>query len=300
MKKRRKKKGSRGFSVLMIFILLPLLVTIVMQNMQIEQLMAGVGQAKEGGKMPEEVLIGIVAKEINVTADEEVLRAQCVIARTNYLDAKKKGAKVPETMTIEEMQEIFGEKFSQVYKKLERCVNDTAGEVLTWQGDYIYAAYHAVSNGNTRRMEELYGDVQMPYLSCRECHEDTAAEGYLAVFYWKKDEFLQRINEAFPQAKAEDTVQIQITERDTVEYVLKIRIGETECSGEEFRSVFGLNSACFTIADTGENVRVVTRGIGHGFGLSQYTAAVLAEEGKNYREILAYFFPEAELSQKMK
>lgn len=301
MRKRRGKKGNRGFSVLTVLILLPLLVTIVMQNMQLKQLMAGVGHAKEDSEMPEETLIGIVAKEINVTVDEEVLKAQCVIARTNFLDAKKKGTKEPEAMSIEEMQEIFGEDFFKIYGKLESCVNSTAGEVLTWQGDYIYAAYHAVSNGNTRSMGELYEDVHMPYLSCLECHEDTTAEGYLAVCYWKSEEFLQKIKEAFPEAKAEDMSQIQVAQRDTAEYVLKVQVGETECSGEKFRRAFGLNSSCFTITDTGENIRVVTRGIGHGFGLSQHMAAVLSEEGKDYREILAYFFPEAELTQeKMK
>lgn len=297
MRKRRVKRVNRGFSILMIIILLPLLVTIVMQNMQLNRLMAGVGHAAEESEVLEEALIGIVAKEINAAVDEEVLRAQCVIARTNYLDAKKKGTREPEAMSIEEMQEIFGEKFSQVYEKLERCINATAGEVLTWQGDYIYAAYHAASNGKTRSMEEMYGDVHTPYLSCRECHDDTTAEGYLAVCYWKKEEFLKKLNEAFPEAKAVDTAQIQIIQRDEAEYVLRVQAGETECSGEDFRSAFGLNSACFTITDTGENIRVVTRGIGHGFGLSQHMAEVLAKQGRDYREILAYFFPETELTK---
>lgn len=295
----RKKRAGRGFSLLTVVILLPLLVTIVMQNMQLNRLMEGMGQAGKlsGEEVPEEALIGIVAKEMDAGFNEEALRAQSVIARTNYLDAKKKGTKEPQAMSLEEMQEIFGENFNKIYKKIEGCVSATEGEVLTWQGDYIYAAYHAVSSGNTRNMEELYGDVHMPYLSCQECHDDTTAEGYLAVCYWKKEEFLQKINEAFPEAGAEDASQIQVTVRDTAEYVLKVQVGAAECGGEEFRSAMGLNSACFTISDTGENIRIVTKGIGHGFGLSQHMAEVLAEQGKDYREILAHFFPETELTQ---
>lgn len=299
MVRERKRRTGRGLSVLTVVILLPLLVTIVMQNMQLNRLMAGMGQAGDSGgeEVPEETLIGIVAKEMDAGFDEEALRAQSVIARTNYLDAKKKGTTEPEAMSLEEMQEIFGENFNKIYEKLESCVSGTDDEVLVWQGDYIYAAYHAVSSGVTRDMGELYGDVHMPYLSCQECHDDTTAEGYLAVCYWKKEEFLQKVNEAFPEAKAEDTSQIQVTERDGAEYVLKVQVGATGCGGEEFRSALGLNSSCFTITDTGENIRIVTKGIGHGFGLSQHMAEVLAEQGKDYREILAYFFPETELTQ---
>lgn len=293
----RKKRAGKGLSILTVLILLPLLVTIIMQNMQINRLMAGVGQAgdMDGGEMSDEVLIGIVAREMDPGLEEEALRAQSVVARTNYLDAEKKNTKKPQGMSLEEMQEAFGDNFNEIYEKLKKCVSSTENQVLAWQGDYIYAAYHAVSSGSTRNMEELYGDVHTPYLSCRECHDDTTAEGYLAVCYWKKDEFLQLINEAFPEAEANDTEQIQVTARDQAEYVLTMQVGGISCGGEEFRSALGLNSACFTVTDTGENIRIVTRGIGHGFGLSQHMAQVFAEQGKDYREILAYFFPETEL-----
>ena len=296
---KQKKRMGKGFSILMIVIVLPLLVTVIMQNMQIGDLIEGIGQADTMGNedIPDEVLIGIVAKEIDPQLDEETLRAQSVIARTNYLDAEKKNAKKPQGMSLEEMQEAFGNDFNVIYEKIKKCVSSTENQVLVWEGDYIYAAYHAVSCGSTRNIEELYKDIHMPYLVCRECHDDTAAEGYLAVCYWKKDEFLQRVKDAFPGVEISDAGQIQVVARDKAEYVLEVQIGESSCDGEEFRSALGLNSSCFTITDTGENIRIVTRGIGHGFGLSQHTAQMLAEEGKDYREILAYFFPGTELRE---
>jgi stage II sporulation protein D len=42
-------------------------------------------------------------------------------------------------------------------------------------------------------------------------------------------------------------------------------------------------------------IRIVTKGHGHGFGLSQYTAQKMAEKGEDYRNILQYFFPGTEL-----
>ena len=67
-------------------------------------------------------------------------------------------------------------------------------------------------------------------------------------------------------------------------------MGQTLYEGEEFRKKMQLPSACFEITLIDGDVRIVTLGQGHGFGLSQNMAGVLAEEGKNYREILQYFY----------
>ena len=44
-------------------------------------------------------------------------------------------------------------------------------------------------------------------------------------------------------------------------------------------------------------LRITTRGIGHGLGLSQYTANQMAKEGKSMEEILAHFFEGTELKE---
>jgi stage II sporulation protein D len=41
----------------------------------------------------------------------------------------------------------------------------------------------------------------------------------------------------------------------------------------------------------------VTKGVGHGLGLSQYTANEMAKEGKNYKEILQFFFEGTEVKE---
>lgn len=37
------------------------------------------------------------------------------------------------------------------------------------------------------------------------------------------------------------------------------------------------------------------RGYGHGVGMSQYGAVEMAKQGKNYRDILLYYYPAIEL-----
>ena len=89
--------------------------------------------------------------------------------------------------------------------------------------------------------------------------------------------------------------QISVGKRDSSEYALEVQIGETSISGEDFRNCLGLNSACFFLKEVEGEVRIVTKGLGHGLGLSQYGASEMAKEGAGYREILQYYYQNAEI-----
>lgn len=319
MHKKLERIWNALLSIIIIIVLVPLMVTIVYQRMELESVLHGMlpeeynvnmetlddteseaqktGQDLENNDLvdseewEQQKIIGIVAKEINVNSSEHAIFAQCVIARTNYYDAKRAGTTEPDSFTLVEMKELWGEAFDAVYAKLKDCVKQTQGEVLMYQGNYIYAAYHAVSAGKTRSMEEIYPDTNMPYLAEHQCQEDINAEGYLGVLYWGEEEFLEQCKELFPESDLKSVEQIVVQKRDSAGYVTEIMIGSHSYTGEEFRSRWELASACFSVANVDERVRIVTKGLGHGLGLSQYTANQMAKEGKDYREILAYFYP---------
>ena len=50
-----------------------------------------------------------------------------------------------------------------------------------------------------------------------------------------------------------------------------------------------------TLEDLGDTVRFTVSGSGHRVGMSQYGAKTMAEEGKDFREILRWYYPGAEL-----
>ena len=56
-----------------------------------------------------------------------------------------------------------------------------------------------------------------------------------------------------------------------------------------------LNSACFYFSELDGKIRILTKGIGHGLGLSQYGANELAKQGKNYQDILKYYYQDVTL-----
>ena len=61
-------------------------------------------------------------------------------------------------------------------------------------------------------------------------------------------------------------------------------------SGEEVRLSFGWNSSAFSLKEVDGKIRVTTKGLGHGLGLSLYGANCLAKEGHGWQEILEYFY----------
>lgn len=299
MREKIQRKIDKLLSLLIIVLFVPLFILIVSRRVQLEELLYGTASvmAEEGVSDEEtEQIIGIVAKEINTSASREAILAQCVIARTNLYDARMRGIEEPKALRTDEMKELWGDDFKENYEYLAECVRSTGQQVLLWEGEYIYAAYHAVSAGSTRAMSELYPEAVMPYLQAKGCEQDAVAENYLSVLYWEPEEFLKRCKENFPESTVSAPAEVVIERRDTAGYVTAMKIGTVSYDGEKFREAMGLPSSCFAMAEIDGKVRIVTKGLGHGFGLSQNTAELMAKEGKSYEEILAYFFPGAELA----
>lgn len=248
----------------------------------------------------EEYLTGVVAQEISMNYEPEVLKAQAVLARTNLKNAMEKGEALPESLNQEALLKLWGEEgFGANYRKLQEAVRDTRGVVLTSQGSYIYAAFHAVSAGKTRAAAEALETENMPYLTAADSSADISSGDFLKVIFLEKEKFAQKLTENFPSLNLDGgnpLLSLTISARDSSDYVLKIQNGEVTISGEEFRNALELNSACFYLKEVEGKIRIVTKGLGHGLGMSQYGANELARQGMAYPEILSYYFKNVEIS----
>ena len=83
---------------------------------------------------------------------------------------------------------------------------------------------------------------------------------------------------------------INILSRNVGDTVKEIKIGNNVLTGIEFRQIFALNSANFTINFEGDNVVIDCKGYGHGVGMSQWGANAMAKNGNNYKEIIKHYF----------
>ncbi len=230
-----------------------------------------------------EYCIGKMAREIPVSYEEEALKCQAVLVRTAvYKKIKESGSNTvlaDEFWTTGEMEEQWGKlKYAGNYDKLKSAWEDTEGQVLMYGDNPANAPFCRLTNGSTRDGQEVLGSSDYPYLKIKECPDDIEAK-----------EQIQTVTLADMDA--------EVTAVDTAGYVTSVRVGQENVSGEEFRSTYGLASSCFTLQKYDGNLRIVTRGVGHGLGLSQYTANAMAKNGDTFDEILSYFFEGTELRE---
>ncbi|MCI8416748.1 MAG: hypothetical protein HFI33_04460 [Lachnospiraceae bacterium] len=282
----REKIKATG-SIFIILLLLPY-VAVMLVGGQTGKHAYGQESAKEeeasGTEELEEWVLEILPAQMPVTYEKEALKAQAVLIRSNLayhlqqeqispqkLDAKKLEEWELPHYSILELEEIWGEAlFEEYYGKIIQAVQETRGQVLRWEGRYVDLPYHAVSAGRTRD-GSLLGDAY-PYLQVAECPGDLEAEN-----------FIQLVQLDLSQTP-------EITAVDDSGYVTEIRLGESLMAGEEFRIRENLPSSCFTLQQQEGAWLAVTKGLGHGFGLSMHQAQLKACQGKTYLEILEYFY----------
>lgn len=269
---------------LIIIILLPYVVTVfingpgITAQSRVDQtgIRVQAGDQTDPEEMPlEDYGIGVMVKEIPADYDKETLKAQAVLVRTDIYrqiqEGEGKAVVQGEFWNREEMKDAWGAKDSIYYRKFKDAWEETEGKILTWQGQPAYAPFFRLSNGCTRDAKEVLGSEDYPYLQVRECPKDVEAQEQL-------------------QTVVVEDMDAEVTALDTAGYVLNVRAGQENVSGEEFRKTYELASSCFTLQRYNGKMRITTRGVGHGLGMSQYSADRMAEEGQTYDEILNYFF----------
>jgi hypothetical protein len=95
--------------------------------------------------------------------------------------------------------------------------------------------------------------------------------------------------------------EVVVLSRTSSGRVARLRLrgdSTTDISAESFRLAVGrklgwtkIRSDAYQVTDSGDSVVFVGRGSGHGVGLCQSGAAVMGEEGHDYREILRTYYP---------
>ena len=281
-----KEKIKVIISCALILVCLPYLITYFFQG---EKTSAATEKSEESQE-----IAGILAEQVPVNMKEEVLKAQAVMVRTQLAYCEKNNQEKPKALSKEEMEQLWGQKnYYEFYEKLIRAAEETEGQVITFQGEVINPAFHKVSAGYTRDGSTVYKNT--PYLLSVKSEADILSEDYLKVQFFTSKEFMERQSYLIPVSGIEekpvgDIVKSIELQRDGAEYVTAMKINGTEVDVDAFLETFELPSANFFIKEMDDKVRIVTKGCGHGYGLSQYGANEMAKKEKTYEEILKYYF----------
>jgi len=166
----------------------------------------------------------------------------------------------------------------------------TDGQVLTYEGNLIEAAYFSSTGGSTESAVTVWGGDVSYLRSVPSPEEPRRTECSLT---------LNEFREKLPSSEFQDDPsgwfgEVIHTEGGAVDTMV---IGGVSYTGTELRRIFSLKSSRFSVAVTEDHVIFEVIGSGHGVGMSQYGANTMAAQGSSYREILLHYYSGAELKE---
>lgn len=255
----------------------------VINELSLEDYLAGAVKAEAGDKMP-----------------LEMLKAQAIVARTyaayhRRLNADKAYHIVASTLNQQYAGRVPPDSI------VWAAVKETDGQVLLWQGDLFPAFYHTDSGGYTEDPRVVFAASNMPALRPVRV-EFPSGSPYQR---WRLEMPLAELSAALLRGgiSVGRVVTLDVLERSVSLRVARIAVrgtaGVVTLRGNDLRRLIGydtLKSTLFAVAVAGGVARFVGRGYGHGVGLDQWSAKTMAEQGYSARQIVLYYYPGATLA----
>lgn len=270
-----KKKGAFRYSGAMALFFIPYLLTAAVNGMETAIL----------NRTPdlEEYIPVVLSKQIPDDYEKETIKAQAVIARTNFLRRIKIEGEDPGNIIREngeENEELWSawKSWDPVY---EEAVQETKGQILTAEGELKLVPYHEISGGRTRDGAKAFHSEEYSYLKSVDSSIDKKSPFYLNSTYVSEQQMPSTLN---------------VKEREETGYVVSMTADEKTLEGESFARGMGLTSSNFSIQKIGGEFRFLSKGKGHGLGFSQYGGNEMAKEGDSWEKILETYFPGMELA----
>lgn len=243
--------------------------------------------------MPFELYIqGVVAAETGDDWAEEALKAQAVISRTYALFQKRHAKKSQYHLTSSVLHQAYsGGAASEL---IQRAVQATEGEVLTYEDSPIEAFYHSTCSGQTELPAAVWGK-DYPYIVSVPCGGE-----HSPYAKWQRRFSMDELEKAVGFNNIRDVTITAFTSTGRAQ-TLKIAGEEHELAVQavDLRRLLGyrdLPSTSFSLSVERSEIIFEGGGYGHGVGLSQWGALEMAHEGKTYREILRHYYPKAALT----
>ena len=211
-----------------------------------------------------------------------------------------------------------------VGKTVRRVIDSTWGQVLTYDGKLCDARFSKCCGGMMERFGTCWEDKEYPYLQPLPDTPGHSPEGRCFCDTQDKEILSQVLNNydqetvdfyrwTVEYGRNELAELIESRSGVKVGRILSVtplerggsgRISRLKIEGEEKTFIVGkeleirrilsdshLKSSAFDVEMTDEKVILHGSGWGHGVGLCQIGAAVMASEGYDYRQILEHYYP---------
>ena len=283
----------------------------------------------------EDYLLSVISSEMRAEASLEFLKAHAVISRSWVLAriGDRRCPEQAESAIPHERYDVCADDHCQRYQGLtlavgenvRKAIDQTWGQVLV-QGDssrqgrkVCDARYSKCCGGRTELFSTCWEDKDYPYLQsvpdewC-DCHDPAILSQVLNDYDLETADFHdweQRYTRSELSALVHSRTGIDFGEilsleplergpSGRIKYLRITGTKHTEVIGKELAirralSPSHLKSSAFDVIADGDGIVLKGHGWGHGVGLCQIGAAVMATAGYSYKEILKKYYVNADI-----
>jgi stage II sporulation protein D len=258
----------------------------------------------------EEYLQGVVAAEMDTKWPVNALAAQAILARTFTMENIESGRvkKLHGTDASTSVEEFQAYDPTRINDNVRQAVERTRGEVITQDGKLIHSWFSACDGGVSATAEEglSYTKEPTPYI------KSGAQDGCLSITEPKNKAWEARIPLEQTRAAVQKTTgkdpgtigSISIVKKGPSGRAEQLKIGDATVSGPALRLALGsekVRSMLLSDARVEGGQMVLTgKGFGHGVGMCQWGAKLLAEQGKSPEDIVRFYFKNIEITRRWK
>ena len=271
----------------------------------------------------EDYLCSVISSEMNANSPIELLKAHAVISRSWAIRAMQK----PNHEGFDVCADDHCQRYEGLRRMSERAVEAvraTAGQVLLYNDEICDCRYYKCCGGKTEIWRTCWEDIDVPYIQSVQCDYCKSPSPKILRLVlndydqetkdfrdWKvtyKDEELNEIIRTKSGIDFGEIIDLIPLHRGASGRIDQLRIvgtKHTEVIGKELKIRYWLSRSClysswFGVAHENGVWTLSGHGWGHGAGLCQIGAAVMATEGKTYEEILTYYYPGTRLNEKIR
>ena len=252
----------------------------------------------------EDYVLGVVAAEGSSEDQPEALKALAIAARTYAVkNAGRHAREGFDFCTTTHCQRfLFAADHAPIRPAILNAVKQTATEILRDEkGQLVDSYFSAACGGVTANMQTLWGVRAPAYLRGVRDEYCSTMPHHTWTDVISAEQLLRALRSDARTDPGASLHEVTVTRRDeTGRAELIVIDGERRrtVNGWDFKIIVGrklgwnlLKSSRFEIARSGLDYIFRGSGFGHGLGLCQEGAHVMAQRGASYRQILGKYFP---------
>ena len=282
------------------------------------KIMGGDNNVNVINQVPLELYLkGVIAREMPMGKGDsyfQALKAFAVCARTYAISKMGKG----------HLFDIYLDTRDQVYGGLSsekllgnKAVDETRNMILTYDGEMAVIFYSSSCGGHTANVKEVFPGNDEPYL--RGVKDGDPPNCSISPnFNWEEkysaNKFIQRMkNSGYLDGGDYTLKNVEVGKRSSSGRVAELLVtvlssdGQSKIiaiQGNKIRAAIRkaddiniLQSTMFDVNFNGSNIVITGKGNGHVVGLCQWGAIYQSTQGKNFKDILSFYFPGTEIKE---